>query len=136
MNELYCEQLGEETTYDGYVRKVDRPLVPLNEEEKQLLSEKPSYEFYFTAWYSIKYTISDSEVLTVGERDQASLTFHTKLQSYVDDSSESQLTSSNIRKNLSKKVAEIVKSLSSETFKLTCEIRNIEVHNSGVETQW
>lgn len=49
LNELYCEQLGEETTYDGYVRKVDRPLVPLNEEEKQLLSEKPSYEFYFTA---------------------------------------------------------------------------------------
>ena len=136
LNELYCEQLGEETTYDGYVRKVDRPLVPLNEEEKQLLSEKPSYEFYFTAWYSIKYTISDSEVLTVGERDQALLTFHTKLQSYVDDLSESQLTSSNIRKNLSKKVAEIVKSLSSETLKLTCEIRNIEVHNSGVETQW
>lgn len=136
LNELYCSQLDEETTFDGYVRKVDRPLKPLNEEERQLLSAEPSYEFYFTAFYSIKYTIIDSEVLTVGERDQALLTFHTNLQSYVDELNESQLTSSNIRKNLSKKVEEIAKSLGSENLKLACEISNIEVHNSGVDTQW
>lgn len=134
LDELYCEQLGEEITFNGAIKKHARPIKPLNEEEKQFMEDEPTYEFYFTAFYNIQYTI-DAETLTISQRDQTLQAFHTKLQSYVDRLSEDQLTSGDIRKVLSNKAKEIADRLSSKELELACKISNIEVHNSGVDTQ-
>lgn len=135
LNELYSKQLGEETTFSGYVKKVAHPIEALNEEEKELLNNESSYQFHFMAFYNLHYTIADANTLTVGDRDYALQTFNTELQSFVDMLSKSELTSSNIRTTLSKKADEIARDLSSENLKLTCEINGIEVHNDGVDSQ-
>lgn len=134
-NELYSKQLGEEITFNGYVKKVAHPIKALNEEEKELLNNESSYQFHFMAFYNLHYTIADTNTLTVGDRDYALQTFNTELQSFVDMLSKTELTSYNIRTTLSKKADEIARDLSSESLKLTCEINGIEVHNNGVDSQ-
>ena len=57
--------------------------------------------------------------------------FKTEFQNYVDNLSEADLASSNIKTVLSEKADELGNSLSTAKMKLSCEVENVEVHNAG-----
>ena len=59
--------------------------------------------------------------------------FKTEFQNYVDNLSEADLTSSNIKTVLSEKADELENSLSTAKMKLSCEVESVEVHNAGEE---
>ena len=96
LDELYCEQMGEETAFFSYVKKTERPIKPLNKEEQQIFAKEPAYGFIFTEFYTIPYAITDPEALTVEQRDATLQIFCTELQSYIDGLSETELMNSNI----------------------------------------
>ena len=67
------------------------------------------------------------------DRDNALQKFKTEFQNYVDNLSEADLTSSNIKTVLSEKADELENSLSTAKMKLSCEVESVEVHNAGEE---
>ena len=81
----------------------------------------------------MSYTFSDPTQITVADRDNALQKFKTEFQNYVDNLSEADLTSSNIKTVLSEKADELENSLSTAKMKLSCEVENVEVHNAGEE---
>ena len=81
----------------------------------------------------MSYTFSDPTQITVADRDNALQKFKTEFQNYVDNLSEADLTSSNIKTVLSKKADELENSLSTAKMKLSCEVEIVEVHNAGEE---
>ena len=81
----------------------------------------------------MNYTFSDPTQITVAERDSALQKFKTEFQNYVDNLSEADLASSNIKTVLSEKADELENSLSTAKMKLSCEVENVEVHNAGEE---
>lgn len=133
LDELYCEEIGDDITFFNYVRKASRPIKALNEDEEKILKKEPAYEFIFTGDYTLNYVIKNTDKLTIGERDEALCKFQSEFQSYIDYMSEEDLMDSNIKEALSYKVNELAKNLSSENLELNCNINNIIVHNNGSE---
>lgn len=103
LDELYCEQMNDSVGLSAYLKKEEQPLEKLPGEE------------------------------SVAERDSALQKFKTEFQNYVDNLSEADLTSSNIKTVLSEKADELENSLSTAKMKLSCEVENVEVHNAGEE---
>ncbi|HIU77420.1 MAG TPA: hypothetical protein IAC62_16140 [Candidatus Pelethocola excrementipullorum] len=130
LDELYAEQVGDEISFSDYVERKEHPIVPL-----QIMKQESEYEmaytFIFSALYSVHYRIVNPDIFTVVERDNALLAFHTEFQNYIEGLSETELMGGNIREVITNRADEISNSLSSEELKLTCEISNIEVHDSG-----
>ncbi len=136
LNELYCEQVGDVVSTLDYVRKVARPIEPLNEEEKEKFITDPAYSFMFSTFYSLQYDILSQESLTVGKRDQALEDFHSEFESYVDKLSEEELMASDIKEKITNNARKIAERFSTEKIKLTCTIDSIEVHNAGEDSQY
>ena len=70
---------------------------------------------------------------TIAERDNALQKFKTEFQNYVDNLSEADMISSNIKTILSEKAVELENSLSTAQMKLSCEVESVEVHDAGTE---
>ena len=104
---------------------------PLRLVTTSLISLNPM--FLFNALYRLSYTFSDPTQITVADRDNALQKFKTEFQNYVDNLSEADLTSSNIKTVLSEKADELENSLSTAKMKLSCEVEIVEVHNAGEE---
>lgn len=133
LDELYCEQMNDEIGFSGYLKKQARPVEALEGEEG--LSEEQVYEFVFNALYTVGYTVTNPDTLTVADRDTALQTFRIELQGYIDGLTEAELMNGNIREMLSDKAAELANGLSSDMMTLSCEISGIEIHNAGTERQ-
>lgn len=121
LEELYCEQTGEETGFSDYLERKERP------------QETQSCQFIFYALYRLHYTISDPDKLTVAKRDDILQKFRTEYQSYVNDLSEEKLASSEVKTLLEEKGDELAQKLSINELELSCEVEHIEVHNEGGE---
>lgn len=132
LDELYCEQMNDSVGLSAYLKREERPLEKLPGEES-VAGAEITYQFVFNALYRLSYTFSDPTQITVADRDNALQKFKTEFQNYVDNLSEADLTSSNIKTVLSKKADELENSLSTAKMKLSCEVENVEVHNAGEE---
>lgn len=115
-----------------YLKREERPLEKLPGEES-VAGAEITYQFVFNALYRLSYTFSDPTQITVADRDNALQKFKTEFQNYVDNLSEADLTSSNIKTVLSEKADELENSLSTAKMKLSCEVEIVEVHNAGEE---
>lgn len=132
LDELYCEQMNDSVGLSAYLKREERPLEKLPGEES-VAGAEITYQFVFNALYRLNYTFSDPTQITVAERDSALQKFKTEFQNYVDNLSEADLASSNIKTVLSEKADELENSLSTAKMKLSCEVENVEVHNAGEE---
>lgn len=132
LDELYCEQMNDSVGLSAYLKKEEQPLEKLPGEES-VAGAEITYQFVFNALYRLNYTFSDPTQITVAERDSALQKFKTEFQNYVDNLSEADLASSNIKTVLSEKADELENSLSTAKMKLSCEVENVEVHNAGEE---
>ena len=132
LDELYCEQMNDSVGLSAYLKREERPLEKLPGEES-VAGAEITYQFVFNALYRLNYTFSDLTQITVAERDSALQKFKTEFQNYVDNLSEADLASSNIKTVLSEKADELENSLSTAKMKLSCEVENVEVHNAGEE---
>lgn len=132
LDELYCEQMNDSVGLSAYLKREERPLEKLPGEES-VAGAEITYQFVFNALYRLSYTFSDPTQITVADRDNALQKFKTEFQNYVDNLSEADLTSSNIKTVLSEKADELENSLSTAKMKLSCEVENVEVHNAGEE---
>ena len=132
LDELYCEQMNDSVGLSAYLKKEEQPLEKLPGEES-VAGAEITYQFVFNALYRLNYTFSDPTQITVAERDSALQKFKTEFQNYVDNLSEADLASSNIKTVLSEKADELENSLSTVKMKLSCEVENVEVHNAGEE---
>ena len=132
LDELYCEQMNDSVGLSAYLKREERPLEKLPGEES-VAGAEITYQFVFNALYRLNYTFSDPTQITVAERDSALQKFKTEFQNYVDNLSEADLASSNIKTVLSEKADDLENSLSTAKMKLSCEVENVEVHNAGEE---
>ena len=132
LDELYCEQMNDSVGLSAYLKREERPLEKLPGEES-VAGAEITYQFVFNALYRLSYTFSDPTQITVAGRDNALQKFKTEFQNYVDNLSEADLTSSNIKTVLSEKADELENSLSTAKMKLSCEVEIVEVHNAGEE---
>lgn len=132
LDELYCEQMNDSVGRSAYLKREERPLENLPGEESVAEAET-TYQFVFYALYRLNYTFSDPTQITIAERDNALQKFKTEFQNYVDNLSEADMTSSNIKTVLSEKAVELENSLSTAKMKLSCEVESVEVHDAGTE---
>lgn len=132
LDELYCEQMNDSVGHSAYLKREERPLENLPSEESVAETET-TYQFVFYALYRLNYTFSDPTKITIAERDNALQKFKTEFQNYVDNLSEADMTSSNIKTILSEKAVELENSLSISKMKLSCEVESVEVHDAGTE---
>ena len=132
LDELYCEQMNDSVGRSAYLKREKRPLENLPGEESVAETET-TYQFVFYALYRLNYTFSDPTQITIAERDNALQKFKTEFQNYVDNLSEADMISSNIKTILSEKAVELENSLSTAQMKLSCEVESVEVHDAGTE---
>ena len=132
LDELYCEQMNDSVGRSAYLKREERPLENLPGEESVAETET-TYQFVFYALYRLNYTFSDPTQITIAERDNALQKFKTEFQNYVDNLSEADMISSNIKTILSEKAVELENSLSTAQMKLSCEVESVEVHDAGTE---
>lgn len=116
----------------GCAKKLAQPVKPLPGEEK-ILDDNPLYNFYFFVDYYINYTIPDSSVLTVGERDTAVAAVRMGMQNYVDGLSENEILNGGVEKMFTDKATALSDKFSTGNIKLSCEITSIEIYNNGNE---
>ena len=128
----YKKNMNDSVGLSAYLKREERPLEKLPGEES-VAGAEITYQFVFNALYRLSYTFSDPTQITVADRDNALQKFKTEFQNYVDNLSEADLTSSNIKTVLSEKADELENSLSTAKMKLSCEVENVEVHNAGEE---
>lgn len=132
LKELYCEQMNEEVSRSGHLKKTARPIEPLQSEEKRVNSEE-IYDFMVYAKYNIQYSIVDPALLSVKDRDSALRNLQIGLQSYLEELSEDEIIKGDIRSMLEKKADELLTAYSSDNFFLTVEIGRIEILYNGKE---
>ena len=132
LDELYCEQMNDSVGRSAYLKREERPLENLPGEESVAETET-TYQFVLYALYRLNYTFSDPTKITIAERDNALQKFKTEFQNYVDNLSEADMISSNIKTILSEKAVELENSLSTAKMKLSCEVESVEVHDAGTE---
>jgi len=120
--ELYREHMGEEFSFFITISKENRLCDYLDEEGN------PVYEFTCIVESNVPYSINDSKLVTVAERDKTFLTFKEEMQNYLNNLSEAEIAGGSIKTMLIDKSAELAKSLSTENMKLSpCEISLIEI---------
>ncbi|KAI4450537.1 hypothetical protein C823_005074 [Eubacterium plexicaudatum ASF492] len=127
-HELYCEHMGEEFTFHMPLSKQSRPCDYLDEDGETV------YDFTCFVEADVAYSINAPKLVTVAERDKALLTLKEEMQNYLNGLSETEIASSDIKKMLKTKSAELANSLSTKNMKLSpCDIYMIEIHNAGTE---
>lgn len=126
--ELYCEYMGEEVTFNMPISKQSRPCDYLDEDGETV------YDFSCFVEANVAYSITAPKLVSVAERDKALLTFKEEMQNYLNGLSEEEIASGDIKKMLKTKSIELANSLSTENMKLSpCDIYMIEIHNAGTE---
>ena len=129
-HELYCEHMGEETTFNMPISKHNRPCDYLDEYGETVYDFNCFVEMYVT------YSINDPKLVTVAERDKALLTYKEEMQNYLNSLSEAEIASDNIKKMLIDKSAELANSLSTENMKLSpCEIYMLDIIGEAEEAK-
>lgn len=127
--EIYYEEVEKRTDFNfGSYADKKRMLVELAVGERKLSGEEPYFDALINVGYRINYTIPDSAVLTVAERDNALRTIQAEMQKYVDGLSEAEIMDGDIRTLLSDKSAELAGSVSTDNIKVSCEIEDIETN--------
>lgn len=127
-HELYCERMEEEFTFSIDLSKKSRPCSYLDE------AGEPVYDFTCFVDANVAYSINDSKLITVAERDKAFLTFKEEMQNYLNGLSEAEITGGNIKKMLKDKSAELANSLSTDNMRLSpCEIYLLEISSYLLE---
>ena len=127
--ELYCEHMGEELTFNMPLSKQSRPCDYLDEDGETV------YDFNCFVEADVAYSIIGPKLVTVAERDKALLTFKEEMQNYLNGLSEEEIAGGDIKTMLTDKSAELAKSLSTENMKLSsCEIYMIETNDAGTES--
>ena len=127
-HELYCEHMGEELTFSMPLSKQSMPCDYLDEDGETV------YDFTCFVEADVAYSINAPKLVTVAERDKALLTLKEEMQNYLNGLSETEIASSDIKKMLKTKSAELANSLSTKNMKLSpCDIYMIEIHNAGTE---
>lgn len=127
--ELYCEHMGEELTFNMPLSKQSRPCDYLDEDGETV------YNFTCFVEANIAYSINAPKLVTVAERDKALLTFKEEMQNYLNGLSETEITDGNIKERLIDKSAELANSLSTENMKISpCEIYLLETNDAGTES--
>lgn len=126
--ELYCEHMGEELTFNMPFSKQSRPCDYLDEDGETV------YDFSCFVEANVAYSITAPKLVSVAERDKALLTFKEEMQNYLNGLSEEEIVGGDIKKMLIDKSTELANSLSTENMKLSpCDIYMIEIHNAGTE---
>lgn len=126
--ELYCEHMGEELTFNMPISKQSRPCSYLDEYGETV----DDFNCFVEA--DVAYSINVPELVTVTERDKALLTFKEEMQNYLNGLSEAEIAGSDIKKMLTDKSAELANSLSTENMRLSpCEIYMIEINGEAEE---
>lgn len=126
--ELYCEHMGEEVTFNMPISKQSRPCDYLDEDGETV------YDFSCFVEAMLPYSINAPKLVSVEERDKALLTFKEEMQNYLNGLSEEEIAGGDIKKMLIDKSTELANSLSTENMKLSpCDIYMIEIHNAGTE---
>lgn len=126
--ELYCEHMGEELTFNMPISKQSRPCSYLDEYGETV------YDFNCFVEADVAYSINVPELVTVTERDKALLTFKEEMQNYLNGLSEAEIAGSDIKKMLTEKSAELANSLSTENMSLSpCEIYMIKIIGEAEE---
>ena len=126
--ELYCEYMGEEVTFNMPISKQSRPCDYLDEDGETV------YDFSCFVEANVAYSITAPKLVSVAERDKALLTFKEEMQNYLNGLSEEEIVGGDIKKMLIDKSTELANSLSTENMKLSpCDIYMIEIHNAGTE---
>jgi hypothetical protein len=129
-DELYCEKMGEKNYIFDTISKESRHFDYLDE------YGEPVYEFTCIVESNIPYFIDNPKLVTVAERDTAFLTFKEEMQNYLNDLSEAEIASDNIKEMLTDKSAEIANRLSTENMSLSpCEIDMIEIIGEAEENK-
>lgn len=124
-HELYCEHMGEEFAFFISPSKQSRLCDYLDDEGE------PVYEFNCFVDANVVYSINDSKLVTVAERDHILLTFEEEMQNYLDGLSEAECTDGNIKERLADKAAELANRLSTENMQLSsCEICMIGINGA------
>ena len=125
--ELYCEYMGEEVTFNMPISKQSRPCDYLDEDGETV------YDFSCFVEANVAYSITAPKLVSVAERDKALLTFKEEMQNYLNGLSEEEIAGGDIKKMLIDKSTELANSLSTENMKLSpCDIYMIEI-NGGAE---
>ena len=126
--ELYCEHMGEEVTFNMPISKQSRPCDYLDEYGETV------YDFSCFVEADVAYSINAPKLVSVEERDKALLTFKEEMQNYLSGLSEEEIAGGDIKKMLIDKSTELANSLSTENMKLSpCDIYMIEILNAGTE---
>ena len=125
--ELYCEHMGEEVTFNMPLSKQSGLCDYLDEDGEAV------YDFTCFVETDVAYSIDNPKLVSVAERDKALLTFKEEMQNYLNGLSEEEIAGGDIKKMLIDKSTELANSLSTENMKLSpCEIYLIEI-NGGAE---
>ena len=128
--ELYCEHMGEEVTFNMPISKQSRPCGYLDEYGETV------YDFSCFAEADAAYSINVPKLVSVEERDKALLTFKEEMQNYLNGLSEEEIAGGDIKKMLTDKSTELANSLSTENMKLSpCEISLIEIIGEAEKTK-
>lgn len=126
--ELYCEHMGEEVTFNMPISRQSRPCDYLDEYGETV------YDFSCFVEADVAYSINAPKLVSVEERDKALLTFKEEMQNYLNGLSEEEIAGGDIKKMLIDKSTELANSLSTENMKLSpCDIYMIEILNAGTE---
>lgn len=127
--ELYCEHMGEELTFNMPLSKQSRPCDYLDEDGETV------YDFNCFVEADTVYSINAPKLVTVADRDKVLLTFKEEMQNYLNGLSEAEIAGGNIKKMLIDKSAELANSLSTENMKLSpCEIYLLEINDTETES--
>ena len=125
-HELYCEHMGEEFTLFVSMSKQSGLCDYLDE------AGEPVYEFNCFVEFNVAYSIKNTKLVSVAERDKVLLTYKEEMQNYLNGLSETEITDGDVKTMLIDKSAELADSLSTENMKLSpCELYLLEINGEG-----
>lgn len=115
LSELYGEKFSEPAFFPIYLSKKEDPYVdPI---EGDVL-----YGFCFFANVYLEYHIQDPEMITVAERDRVLTAFREELQSYVEGLSREEIMETDMRAELERRAAELVRRYASYGMQISYEV--------------
>lgn len=120
--EIYSEQF-ENQPYYIYIK-----LSKTRESKIDEIDGGMRYSFSFLAPCNIYYTISDLSKITVGERDKLFLEYENKLRYVIDNLSEEELLSKDIKDSLKSKFDTISDEMSNDLMTFKYELTEIDTY--------
>lgn len=115
LSELYGEKFSEPAFFPIYLQKKEQPYVdPI---EGDVL-----YRFCFFANVYLEYHIQNPEMITVSERDRFFTAFRDELNSYVEGLSREKIMETDMRAELERRAAELIRRYAPRGMEISCEI--------------